>query len=140
MWFVKWSFSLLIDLSSISPSYRFPRVPETFYKTLTHDISGLRRSALYPHNKKVLDSVPPAQWGLFVWSFLWMMCSLSILWLPPTVKDILVRLHHFSKLALGMNCCLSLCVSSVTDWVQGVLCLLPCLSLDRLQPHGYPDK
>lgn len=50
---------------------------------------------------------------------------------PPTQsKDMQVRLIGDSKLAVGVNGCLSSCISPVMDWqpVQGVLHLSPYYS------------
>jgi len=56
------------------------------------------------------------------------------------------RLIGDSKLSVGVNVsvtgCLSLCVSPVIVWwpVQGVPCLSPNVSWDRLQPPHHPQE
>lgn len=63
--------------------------------------------------------------------FLWVLWVLWVLWLPPPQsKDMQVRLIGDSKLAVGVNGCLSSCISPVMDWqpVQGVLHLSPYYS------------
>jgi len=94
-----------------------------------------------PQSERVPDSNPG--WGLSVWSlhvlliYAWIL-SRSSGFLPPS-KNMHVRLIGDSKLSFGVNvimhCCLSLC-GPVMDWrpVQGVLCLSPGDSWDRLQP------
>lgn len=59
--------------------------------------------------------------------------SLQVVWLPPTVQRHAVI---NSKLTVGMDDCLSLCVWPVTGWwpSQGVHWLLPSGSWDKLQP------
>ena len=72
----------------------------------------------------------PEGWGLSVG-------SLRVLQLPPTVQiHVLIRLIGESRLPLGVNGCLSLCVSPAMNWrfVQAVPSLLPIVSWDRLQP------
>lgn len=60
---------------------------------------------------------------------------LQIFQLPPTVH-MHARLICDSKLSVGINGCLSLCTSPITDLqpVQYVLPISPCDSWDRLQP------
>merc|ERR1712035_207562 len=52
------------------------------------------------------------------------------------------RLIDNSKLSIGVNGCLSLCVSPATVWrpVQGAPCLSPDVSWDRLQPPRDPQE
>lgn len=63
------------------------------------------------------------------------MGPLQVIWLPPTDMHV-VRLIGETKLTLGVDVGVSVCVSSVIDWqpVKGVPHLSPYDSWDRLQP------
>ena len=97
-----------------------------------------------PHSERVPGSIPT--WGLSVWSlhvlpvYAWVLSGYS--GFLPLSKIMHVWLTGDSKSSLGVSVlvCSSLC-GPVTDWGprQGVPCLSPNHSWDRLQPPCNPE-
>merc|ERR1711980_625 len=109
------------------------------------------RLALSPHSKRVAGSIPG------VGALLCGVCMFSPCqrgFSPgtpasshsPKTCNLGTRLIDYSKLSIGVNVsvngCLSLCVSPAIVWrpVQGVPCLSPNVSWDRLQPPRDPQE
>lgn len=81
---------------------------------------------------------PPSGSGLSVWS-LRVCVTLRVLRLPPADQSYavnVIRLIGDSKLRICVYGCLSLCVSTASDWwpVEGVPCLSPYCGWGRFQP------
>ena len=107
------------------------------------------RLAPSSHSERVPGLIPA--WGLSVWSlhvlsvYAWLLSGYSG-FLPPS-KNMHIRLIGVSKIVLRSECeCVCGCLSRlslcgpVMDWqpVQGVPCLSPDDSWDRLQPPRDP--